>query len=184
MTLLRPPDWSEAAACLGLATRARDPWTPGEHLSPEERGFELHLARRICSVCPVRIECAIHELGMLSKHTPESMRGGLSPEEIVDLAKTLGLPHRRRAQHGERSRYVAGCRCAACTNSHRVYEHERRLWARSKKRLLTASEVHAWLAMPIGRGRRRAGVGQLLLFTDGLPAKYVHNPLTPNTEAS
>lgn len=99
------------------------------------------------------------------------MRGGLTPDELMGMAKDLGWPHRLRAQHGTRSRYVAGCRCDDCRNAHRVYEHERRLWARTADRHpLTVFEVQAWLTCPMGRGRRRVGPGQLLLFTDGLPA--------------
>ena len=176
MTLTRPPDWTEQAACQGLATRERDLWSPGEHLTPEQQGFELHLARRICASCPVRVDCLVHELGLLPQHEPVSMRGGLTPDELVALAKDLGVPHRRGAQHGTRSKYVGGCRCDDCRNAHRVYEHERRLWARTRKPQLTAGDVHAWLTRPMGRGRHRAAPGQLLLFTTGLPARRYTDP--------
>ena len=123
MSLTRLPDWSEQAACVGLATAGRDLWSPVDHLTPEQQGFELHLARHICSSCAVRVDCLIHELGMLPQHEPVSMRGGLTPDELVLLAKDLGVPYRRAAQQGTRSRYVAGCRCDDCRNAHRVYEH-------------------------------------------------------------
>lgn len=165
MSLVRPPEWSEQAACLGLATRTRDPWTPAEHLTPEEKGFEWHLARRVCAGCPVRVECVGHELGMLEQYAPESMRGGLTPDELTGLARALGVPYRQRAQHGTRSRYVAGCRCDDCRAAHRVYEHERRLWARTRP-----PRPFAVIVAPVGSAHRlRHQLGQLVLFTAGLP---------------
>lgn len=50
-----------------------------------------------------------------------------------------------------------------------MYEHESRLWAKSRCRRLSAADVHALLTGPICRGRYRAEAGQLLLFTTGLP---------------
>ena len=179
MTLMhRPAAWTEAAACTGLATRDRDPWAPAEHLTPEQRAFEWHIARRVCASCPVRLECAAAALEDLTRVEEHTMRGGLTPDELVDLAKALGRPWRRRAQHGTRSRYVAGCRCDLCRDAHRVYEHERRLWARSRRRaaLLTADDVTPYLTRPVGRGRYRAEPGQLVLFTDGLPERVFATP--------
>jgi len=36
--------------------------------------------------------------------------------------------------------------------------------------------VFAHLTKPTGRGKHRAGAGQLLLFTDGLPARLWKDP--------
>lgn len=166
MNLRRLPEWANDAACAGLVTREKDLWTPSEDLTPEQRGFELHLARTICAHCPVRVECVNDELAMLDQVAPESMRGGLTPDELVEAAKFRGLPYRRRAQCGTRSKYVAGCRCDRCRDAHRVYEHERRLWAKSRPK---PQIVFAVLTVPIGRGHRRAEPGQLVLFTTGLP---------------
>lgn len=177
--LTRPPAWSEDAACAGLATRTRDPWAPGDHLTPDQRAFEWHLARRICATCPVRTACAVDALHDLPRADEHTMRGGLTPDELTNLARALGLPHRRRAQHGQRSRYVAGCRCDLCRDAHRVYEHERRLWAKTQHRGTTAADVYAHLTRPLGQGRHRATAGQLVLFTDGLPAAYVTQPERP-----
>lgn len=176
MSLTRPPDWSEHAACVSMASRARDPWSPGDHLSPEEKAFELHLARRICSGCPVRTECAVQALHDLPKFQEHSMRGGLTPDELVDLAKQMGLPHKQKAQHGTRSKYVAGCRCQDCRDAHATYEHERRLWAPARRRRRFADLVFAHLIEPRGRGKHRAGAGQMLLFTDGLPPRLWKDP--------
>ena len=178
MKLLYPPSWTERAACTGRVSKERDLWAPDDALSPEDAGFELHLARRICSGCPVRMECLADELGRLTEAEPAAMRGGLTPEELTDLAKALGVPYQRGPVHGRRSLYVAGCRCPECRNAHRVYEHERRLWAKTRTRRITAGDVHAWLTRPRGRGRHRAAPGQLLLFTDGLPGEAYAGPST------
>jgi hypothetical protein len=160
----RPPDWTLDAACTGLATRSRDIWTPDDTLPEVEQAFELHLARRVCARCPVRVECLTDALTDLPRVDPHSMRGGLTPDEQIQVARSLGLKWRREAQHGTRSRYVAGCRCDDCRAAHRVYEHERRLWARSKP--LPAFPM---LLKPLGRGSHRAYPGQLLLTAVGLP---------------
>jgi len=171
----RPPDWTSQAACDGLVTRQRDIWTPGDHLSPEEKAQEWHYARQICARCPVRLDCAVDALRDLPRAEAHSMRGGLTPDELTDLARGMGMRWRREAQHGDRSKYVAGCRCDLCRDAHRIYEHERRLHARPGRRT-TVAAVYAHLTRPVGRGKRRAGVGQLLLFTDGLPSN-AHNTL-------
>lgn len=172
--LVRQPEWTREAACADLVTAGRDPWSPDDESPATERAFELHLARRICAGCPVRLECLNDELARLPVSDPWSMRGGLTPKELVGFARSHGMPYRRVAQHGTRSRYVGGCRCDECRNAHRVYEHERRLRAGGPRRATADPGVpDAWLTLPIGHGRHRAEPGQLLLFTDGLPPHYV-----------
>lgn len=125
--LTSPAHWSRSASCVGMAGRDRDPWAPCDDLPAESRDFEYHLGRRICSTCPVRLDCVLEALDNLPVVGQDAMRGGLRPEELVELARTLRRPWRREAQHGTRSRYVAGCKCDDCRAAHRVYEHERRL---------------------------------------------------------
>jgi len=170
----RPESWTEHAACIGLTSPDRDPWAPGDWLTPEQTGAEYYVARSICAGCPVRMECVTDELAILDTHEPAAMRGGLTPDELLDLGHQLGITQpATRSKHGTRSRYVGGCRCDRCRNAHRIYEHERRLWAKTTRRTVTAHDVQAWLARPLGRGRHRAEPGQLLLFTDGLPKRYI-----------
>lgn len=166
----RPPDWTIDAACVGIATRDRDPWSPDtDRLTPDQVAFEYHLARRICHTCPVRVDCATDALTTLPRHEEHAMRGGLTPDELLDLARDMGMKWRREAQHGTRSKYVSGCHCDDCRDAHRIYEHERRLWAKSKRgRQVARVDVYAHLTRPVGRGKRCAGVGQLVLFTEGL----------------
>jgi hypothetical protein len=124
------PDWAEHAACNGLTTRSCDPWCPDESVPRSQRKELKRIAKRICATCPVRMDCTADAVINLPKVDEHTIRGGLEPRELAQIAKDLGLPYRREAQHGTRSRYVAGCRCPECTDAHRVYEHQRRLWAR------------------------------------------------------
>ena len=166
----RPPDWTLDAACVGMVDGNTDYWSPDPELPPETQAVQTHLARRICHTCPVRLDCAVAELDALSRHEPHSMRGGLTPDELLELAKGMGLKWRREAQCGTRSKYVSGCRCEDCRGAHRVYEHERRLHL-PRRRRITRVDVYAHLTRPVGRGKRCAGPGQLVLFTDGLKPK-------------
>jgi hypothetical protein len=129
-------DWTDRAACVDQSSRECDPWCPDPELPRRERERLVAYARRICAGCPVMLDCAAEALHDLPKVEEHTMRGGMTPAELRDVAKTLGLPHRREAQHGTRSRYTAGCHdgpdggaCEPCKAAHRTYEHERRLQA-------------------------------------------------------
>lgn len=165
----RPPEWTQDAKCIGMTGRDFDPWSAStvDGMPVEEVTRQHYMARLVCAQCPVRLACAMDALADLPRNEPHAIRGGLTPDEQIDLARSLGMKHRREAQHGTRSRYVSGCRCADCRDAHRVYEHDRRLWA--KKRRVTRVDVYAHLTVPLGRGRRAGQPGQLVLFTDGLP---------------
>lgn len=189
---VRGRDWTERAACHGMATREVDPWCPDEDLDKAERDYLLAKARMVCAGCPVMLDCAADALHSLGKVDEHAMRGGMTPAELASVAKKLGLPYRREAQHGTRSKYTAGCTagedggaCEPCKAAHREYEHDRRLRARARKAVETT-----WLLVPVGRGRRKAQPGQGLLFTDGLlPFHYSkepprEQPPTPEPEPS
>lgn len=74
---------------------------------------------------PVRYECATDAL---ERAEPHGVWGGLTVTDRRAVAAAYGYPG--AAQHGTRSRYVAGCHCPDCTRSHATYEHERRLHLR------------------------------------------------------
>lgn len=138
-------EWTEEAACTGLVTRGYDPWCNDPELPKPERQRRQATARRICAACPVLLDCAADALHQLDKVDEHTMRGGMTPTELTAVAKKLGLPYRREAQHGTRSKYTAGCRCDDCRAAHRDYEHERRLRSRPRPDLvlLTSGPMEA-----------------------------------------
>lgn len=124
--------WTIEAACLGLTTADYDPWHPtGEGGTGPGKGATVAYgaARRVCMQCPVRLECLHEGLRLLETVGVAGMWGGLTPEELRALAREVGKPARKVAQHGTRSRYVAGCHCALCTAANARVEHERRIEA-------------------------------------------------------
>lgn len=168
MTLRRPQDWSRHAACQGLTLPDRDLWSPSDDLTPAQRAGEYALARRICSTCPVRFPCAVDALARGEAH---GMWGGLTEQDRRRVAYTHGYPIPGSAQHGTRSRYVAGCHdgpdggaCEDCLRAHRVYAAERRAIAREAR--IPIAEPYPWLDRPHGRGRWRAFLGQYVLIPD------------------
>lgn len=152
--LLRPPTWTTSALCIGEP----DYWHDDS---------SWPTAKAICEGCPVLAECRSWGMAGLPLGVVEGVYGGLTPGELTMLARGLGLPARRVAQHGTRSRYVAGAclpdgsRCLPCVEAHRIYEAERRLRHRLGLVLPRRGLV---LTMPCGRGRKRAWPGQMLLF--------------------
>lgn len=110
MNLLRPPDWTLAAACADL-----DP-TLWDHSTPT--------ARAVCAHCPVRHPCALEAL---QDAIPDGMWGGLDPDDRATIAAHWpGYDRPGTAPHGRRSRYVAGCRCLACTRANADWAQARR----------------------------------------------------------
>ncbi len=168
--LRRPADWTERAACDGLATPADDPWHPNDHtLTTTQLAYQYARARRVCSTCPVRLQCARYGLDLLPLTGVEGMFGGLTPKELRKVARRMGLPWQPVAQHGSRARYVAGCTdgpdsgaCEPCKVAHREYEAQRR--ARVKEGRATGTDGQPALVRARGRGRRRASEGQLVMF--------------------
>ena len=85
-------------------------------------------ARRICAACPVWLACARYGLELLETTGQVlGMYGGLTRADLREVARWLGRPARKVAQHGTRARYVAGCRCPDCTRANARGEHSRRL---------------------------------------------------------
>jgi hypothetical protein len=128
--LLRPPPWTDAASCAGLVTRDEDVWHPHDDLPPQEKAVQYAVARLVCAGCPVRHPCALEALHGGIGH---GMFGGLTPADRRKIARRHGYPQPGAAQHGQRSRYVAGCHdgpdgkaCRPCLNAHRAWVAEQR----------------------------------------------------------
>lgn len=175
--LLRPPDWTEQAACQGLAVREMDPWHPDDTLPPAEQALQHALARLVCARCPVRHPCALEALRGGIGH---GVWGGLTPADRRRIARRHGYPTPGAAQHGNRSRYIAGCTdgpdgraCRPCLEAHRRWVSEQRARTAGRRRAHTPPPA---LTLIVGHGRRRAYPGQYLLFTDGLPPHAVLRP--------
>lgn len=129
--LLRPPPWTAQAACAGKVTPDRDCWHPHDDLPADAKAFEFAVGRRVCADCPVRLSCALEALQGAIGH---GMYGGLTPTDRRRVARQYGYPQPSAAAHGSRSRYVAGCRCADCTEAHRRWAEGRRAagaWTRT-----------------------------------------------------
>lgn len=183
-------DWVDGARCVGLTGRGRDWWSPDDDLPADEQGLQHHLARRVCSECPVRLACAMDALAALPRIEEHAMRGGLTPSELAAVAKSLGMKWRREAQHGTRSRYVAGCKCDDCRDAHRVYEHDRRLWAKTRKPQKQIGDTLGVSTQTVSNDARKSNSGfteQPATRTDSLgrerPTSYAKPQLKPEPRA-
>ncbi|TFV91389.1 WhiB family transcriptional regulator [Blastococcus sp. CT_GayMR16] len=122
--LLRPPDWTRQAACTD-----HDP-----ALFDADTGPNTARARIICASCPVRLRCA-HEA--LDDAIDGGTWGGLTTADRRAIARgdygDLGTYDKPgAARHGDRSRYntctagPGGSKCAACRESMRRWQADRR----------------------------------------------------------
>ena len=155
------PEWHERGACRlfpELDFVDARPSTP-----------EALACRTICSVCPVRVECAV---GALERRERWGIWGGLDYRDRKAVAREHGyeMPG-DPPEHGTNSRRVKwGCTCADCRRAHAVYEFDRRGRARTAARRRDAwSSPLLVLVRPVRVGRARLCPGQLLLPLD-LPA--------------
>ena len=145
--ILRPPDWTEQAACNGLAGAELDPWH-------DERSPYAPVARQMCQGCPVRLPCALYAL---HEAIPHGIWGGLDPADRRRIARKHGYEQPGSARHATRSRYIAGCRCPDCTEAHRRYIASQRAKARDTPQVVV-------LDQPDGTGPHTAYPGQCVLF--------------------
>jgi Transcription factor WhiB len=129
------PDWHDQAACRAFPQLN---WVhPGEvdaftRAPLEERQAAEYACRLICSVCPVRLECAV---GALERQEPHGIWGGLDRADRKQVAARYGyLPPGDPPAHGTNSRRVKwGCACRDCKDAHARYESDRR--ARKRRAL-------------------------------------------------
>lgn len=135
--------WRDEAACKGM-----DP-----SLFFAEKGsyapVAVREAKKVCAGCPVRQSCAEDAIDNGYRF---GVWGGLTPKErrafgrarrrtpglkLPDAPQFIGDPrqnvHKRvkRAKHGTRSKYVAGCRCDPCRDAERAYWYVKKLRRKS-----------------------------------------------------
>lgn len=132
----RSEDWARRGACVGQADRDLDVWhVDSTMLSRKvDRVAAVSLAREVCTGCPVRAQCLDLGLSLLPLLGSDvGMYGGLTAAGLRDEARRRHLPALKQAQHGTRSRYVAGCTagpagraCEPCLRAHRDYERHQR----------------------------------------------------------
>lgn len=156
------PDWHEQAACRDFPQLswvhpgARDVW---DRPDPVERQAAEYACRLICSVCPVRLACAV---GALERREPYGIWGGLDRADRKAIAARYGYqPPGDPPAHGTNSRRVKwGCSCPECKAAHALYEAQRRERVRRERDLWRTPVV---LGTVVRLGRRRVLPGQLLL---------------------
>ncbi len=152
---LRPADWTTAAACT-------QPHTDPNWWHSDQR-TEQTAARAVCNRCPVQLICAGTALAQAE---PWGIRGGLNPTQRAAIATLYGQPRPGAAQHGTRSRYVAGCTadqgraCKPCKRAHAAYEHQRRLGP-PRRTIIRLGTIHRPRAP---RRRRPTPTGQTQLI--------------------
>ncbi|CAM05184.1 WhiB family redox-sensing transcriptional regulator [Saccharopolyspora erythraea NRRL 2338] len=96
------PEWHSEAAC----REANRDWF-GDSTNPAERARRIDHARRVCALCPVRVECLRDAVGWESRSTVRAREavgvlGGMSAAERRELYRRLpglvgvGQERRRR----------------------------------------------------------------------------------------
>jgi hypothetical protein len=121
------PRWMGHAACIPHIAGGDDPWHPDDELPRRNQAAEYEWARAVCVTCPVIVLCGRLGLELLNTDGLDGMYGGMTPDELRDVARKVDRSPRRVAQHGTRSRYVNyKCHCPPCTAANSQGEADRR----------------------------------------------------------
>jgi hypothetical protein len=112
----------------------RDPWHPDVDAPASVRQVLVAEAVAVCAACPVQVQCGRYGIEMLATDWVVAVYGGMTPDLMRDMARRLGRPTEKEAQHGTRSRYVKGCRCQACRRANASSEVARRAAKRPQRR--------------------------------------------------
>lgn len=156
------PDWHALGNCRDYPDlNFVDPGAVDSFDKPTaaDRRIAEHACRIVCSTCPFRLPCAI---GGLERQERWGIWGGLDYQDRKRIAARYGyLPPGDPPAHGTNARRVKwGCDCRECKDAHALYESMRRERVRLARDLWRAPVV---LVRPVGSGRRRAHVGQLVI---------------------
>jgi Transcription factor WhiB len=122
-----PPPWTKDAACTPHILSGRDPWHPDYELPRRFQAAMYEQARAVCISCPVQVECGRLGLELLNADSVDGMFGGMTPDELRGVARSVARSSRKVARHGTRARYVNyKCRCPPCEAANARYEADRR----------------------------------------------------------
>jgi hypothetical protein len=121
------PGWMKHAACIPHIAAGDDPWHPDDELPRKNQAADYEWARAVCATCPVIVLCGRRGLELLEAESVDGMYGGMTPDDLREVARSIGRPTRKVAQHGSRARYVNyQCRCRPCTAANSTGEADRR----------------------------------------------------------
>lgn len=141
------PDWHQRGACQLF---------PGlDWIDAKPGSVQAQACRLVCSVCPVRLACAV---GALERGEAWGMWGGLDRSDRKLLAARFGYPPPGDPPpHGTDARYKKWyCHCPECKAGHALYEAQRRERVKRERFPLLVLIV-------AGKGRRGGRLGQLVL---------------------
>lgn len=119
-TIANREPWVEQALCAQIDSEIFFP----------EKGRSTKEAKRICGMCPVRLECL---QAALDREERFGVWGGLSERERRKLTKPKHRPDPPsrlpidigNLTHGTHAGYNAGCKCRPCTTAEGWYQRNR-----------------------------------------------------------
>ncbi len=100
-----PPGWARRAACAGKAGPEHDPWNPDLNAPASVRRSLVAEAIAVCVACPVQVQCGRYGIELLADDSVVAVYGGMTPDVLRGLARSVGRTTRKEAKHGTRSRY-------------------------------------------------------------------------------
>ena len=103
------------AACIPHICEGRDPWHPDDEQPRRVQAVMYEQARVVCVACPVQVLCGRRGLVLLETDGVDGMYGGMTPDELRVVARTLGTADaegRPGGLHGPATSRAAGTRLA------------------------------------------------------------------------
>lgn len=83
-------------------------------------------ARAVCIGCPVQVQCGRLGLELLNRDSVDGMYGGMTPDQLREVARAVARPARKVARRGTRSCYIRQCGHPECRAANARYEAARR----------------------------------------------------------
>lgn len=121
------PGWMKLSSCIPHMREGDDPWHPDDELPGKVQAAMFEQGRVVCAACPVQVQCGRRGLELIETDGVDGMYGGMTPDQLRAIARTVGRPTRKVAQHGTRARYVNyKCHCPLCRAANAQAESARR----------------------------------------------------------